>query len=202
MIAFVEGKITVLEPTYVILATGGIGYHINIPLSTYSTLKEAKEAKLHTHFHVKEDSQSLYGFHTEKTKTLFKLLISVSGIGPNTGLMVLSSMEYDEVVNAIAMENVNSIKQVKGIGAKTAERLVLELKDKIRKLASGNDVQEPSFSKGGQQTNSFGLQEEAITALTTLGISKNVAEKSIQSALKKDPSMSLEQLIKFTLKGN
>jgi len=200
MIAFIEGKIQHLEASYVIISVGGIGYHISIPLPTYSQLKDQKECKLYTHFQVKEDSQSLYGFFDTKGKDLFQLLISVSGIGPNTALTLLSSMEHKEALNAIATENVESIKQVKGIGAKTAERVILELKDKVRKLISNSDVStaEPNWI---EQSSTMMIQQEALAALTTLGIGKVAAEKSIQSILKQNPTIKIEELIKLTLKS-
>jgi len=200
MIAFIEGKIAHLEASYVIVSTGGIGYHIHIPLPTYSQLKEQKECKLYTHFQVKEDSHSLYGFYNTQSKNLFQVLISVSGIGPNTALTLLSSMEYAEAINAIATENVNAIKQVKGIGAKTAERVILELKDKVKKLITDDSTLSDN-NNWIAQSSSMLIQDEALAALTTLGINKTTAEKSIQHILKQKPDISIEELIKHVLKS-
>ena len=200
MIAFIEGKIAHLEASYVIVSAGGIGYQIHIPLPTYSQLKELKECKLYTHFQVKEDSHSLYGFFDTNAKSLFQLLISVSGIGPNTALTLLSSMEYMEAINAIASENVTAVKQVKGIGAKTAERLILELKDKVKKLVT-EDSSLAEQSNWAAQSATALVQQEALVALTTLGINKTTAEKSIQYILKQKPSISVEELIKLALKS-
>lgn len=197
MIAFIEGKIEALDPTHVIIDVNGIGYEVKISLSTFTFLKSKKQCRLMTHFHVKEDAQTLYGFFDAEEKRLFLHLISISGVGPSTALMVQSSLTAKELQEAIVQEKVNVIQGVKGIGGKTAQRIVLELKDKIKR---------EGFVSLGNENNILGssntLKQEALSALVTLGISKNVAEKNIDVILKKSPDQitTVEELIKQALK--
>jgi Holliday junction DNA helicase RuvA len=196
MIAYIDGKLAFKEATYVIIEAGGLGYQIKISLNTYSALKEGERCKLHTYLHIKEDGHTLFGFHEINEKRVFLNLISISGVGPGTAMMVLSSLGPAEVEQAIINEDVRTIQSVKGIGAKTAQRIILELKDKINKnSADGNNR---LISQNPYNT----LRNEALSALVTLGISKNIAEKSIDSILKKEGNnISLEQLIKLALKA-
>jgi holliday junction DNA helicase RuvA len=195
MIAYIKGKLTYKDPTYVIVETGGIGYQIKISLNTYTAIKEEEEIKLYTFLHIKEDAHTLYGFSQNSEKILFLNIISISGIGPSTGLMVLSSLAPEEIQEAIINEDVRTIQKIKGIGAKTAQRLILELKDKFRKEIT------PDFaSKFSSKTNNT-VRNEALSALVTLGINKMAAEKSIDSILKKEgETITLEHLIKLALK--
>ena len=199
MIAFIEGPYVQLEPAKVIINVNGIGYEVFISLQTYAEIKETKKGKLFTYFHVKEDAQLLYGFFTEEEKQVFTLLISISGIGPNTALVVLSSLSPAELQNAILTENVKVIQSVKGIGAKTAQRVILELKDKIQKiiqLPEQENIPEISAVPNNK------LKDDALAALTTLGIAKATAEKSIIQLLKKtNGDISLEELIRMALKA-
>ena len=193
MIAFLKGRLAHKEATYVILDVNGVGYRVFISLNTYSAIKNEEACTLFTHFHVKEDAQLLYGFTQTAEKQTFQLLISISGVGPNTALMVLSTLSAAELKNAIVSDDVKTIQAVKGIGAKTAQRIILELKDKILK-----EGVEP---EGHLNSSSNRIKEEALTALVTLGISKNVAEKSIMKILKTaDSNISVEELIKGALK--
>ena len=193
MIAFLKGRLAHKEATYVILDVNGVGYRVFISLNTYSAIKNEEACTLFTHFHVKEDAQLLYGFTQTAEKQTFQLLISISGVGPNTALMVLSTLSAAELKNAIVSDDVKTIQGVKGIGAKTAQRIILELKDKILK-----EGVEP---EGYLNSSSNRIKEEALTALVTLGISKNVAEKSIMKILKTaDSNISVEELIKGALK--
>ena len=195
MIAYIKGRLAHKDPTFVIIDVNGIGYQIKISLNTYAAIKDAEEIKLHTFLHIKEDAHTLYGFGQNSEKNLFLNLISISGIGPSTGLMVLSSLSPQEIQEAIANEDVRTIQNIKGIGAKTAQRLILELKDKIRK-----EITVESTSKFSQKTNNT-LRNEALSALVTLGINKMAAEKSIDQILKKEgDSITLEHLIKLALK--
>ena len=195
MIAFVKGRLAHKEPTYVILDVNGIGYRIFISLNTYSAIKNEEACTLFTHFHVKEDAQLLYGFTQTAEKQTFQLLISISGVGPNTALMVLSTLSAAELKSAIVSDDVKTIQGVKGIGAKTAQRIILELKDKI--IKEGVEPEENSVSPD------TAVRNEALTALVTLGISKNVAEKSIIKVLKAlGSNVSVEELIKGALKAN
>jgi holliday junction DNA helicase RuvA len=195
MIAYIDGKLALKEATYVIIEAGGLGYQIKISLNTYSALKEGERCKLHTYLHIKEDGHTLFGFHEINEKNVFLNLISISGVGPGTAMMVLSSLGPDEVEQAIVNEDVKTIQSVKGIGTKTAQRIILELKDKIKKTSLDGNTR--LISQNPYNT----LRNEALSALVTLGISKNIAEKSIDSILKKEGNnISLEQLIKLALK--
>ncbi len=196
MIAYIDGKLAHKEPAYVIIDVGGIGYELRISLQTYSAVSDGERCRLHTYLNIKEDAHTLYGFSEFAEKKLFLELISVYGIGPNTALVMLSSLSASEIEQAIVSENVALIQSIKGIGSKTAQRVVLELKDKIKKgLYLTSDT--PTIAVTSNNT----LRTEALSALTTLGIPKNVAEKSIEIILKKEGSqISLEQLIKQALK--
>ena len=196
MIAFVDGKLVVKDPTFVIIDVGGIGYEIKISLNTFSSIKGTERCKLNTYFHVKEDAQTLYGFSNLDEKSLFLHLIGVSGIGPGTALVMLSSLSVDEVKGAIVNEQVAVIQGVKGIGTKTAQRVILELKDKIKKEGF---FESASGSKSYQNKS---IRNEALTALVTLGISKAVAERNVDTILKNNGSeITLEELIKLSLKS-
>ena len=195
MIGYLFGEITIVEPTLFIVDVGGVGYEVKISLNTYSKLKETKKGKVYTYLHVKEDAHTLYGFHSPEEKSLFLKLISISGVGPGTAILMLSSMGVSEIQEAIAKEDVAMIKQVKGIGSKTAERIILELKDKIRKEIGGDKIMTVV------PDNFKTIREEALIALVTLGIQKTMAEKSIHIILKNaDKDITLEEVIKLALK--
>tara|TARA_R110001592_G_scaffold107961_1_gene301926 strand:- start:1106 stop:1699 length:594 start_codon:yes stop_codon:yes gene_type:complete len=196
MFAYIKGKLAYKDPTFVIIDIQGVGYEIKISLNTYSQIKDQEQCQLFTYFHVKEDIQVLYGFADQAEKKLFTLLISISGIGPSIGLMFLSSLSPSEIVNAIATENVATIQSVKGVGAKTAQRVILELKDKVGK--------ESTDLGGGNITSSSinTIRNEALAALVTLGINKVAAQKGIDKILKNsEGQISLEELIKLALKA-
>ncbi len=196
MISYLKGKLALKDPTYLIIDVGGVGYHVNISLSTYSETKDQEDIFVHTYLHVKEDSHTLFGFHNESEKKMFLSLLSISGVGPNTALMIQSSLSADELRQAIVSEDVKTIQGVKGVGAKTAQRVILELKDKIKKEGLYGDIEK--ISSGGYNT----IKNEALSALTTLGINKNAAEKSIDSILKNSGNtITLEELIKLALKN-
>jgi Holliday junction DNA helicase RuvA len=196
MIAYLNGKLVFKDPTYVIIDVGGIGYHVKISLQTFSKIKDEEQIRLLTFLHIKEDAHTLYGFSEESEKRLFLLLISINGVGANTGLMILSSLSTEEVEHAILSADVATIQAVKGIGAKTAQRIILELKDKVGKAGSAGSTTPLGFLKGGNK-----IREEALQALITLGFPKALAEKNITSVLKKtNGEISLEDLIKASLK--
>lgn len=196
MIAYIDGKLAHKDPTYVIIDVNGVGYQIRISLSTYSSLPAGERCKLHTFLSIKEDAHTLYGFTTAAEKEAFLHLISISGVGPNTGLMILSSLSVEEIQQAILREDVRTIQNVKGIGAKTAQRIILELKDKIKKEAMLSDSIVPAAS---HNTN----RAEALSALVTLGFAKNVAEKTLDSIIKREGgNLSVEEMIKFALKSS
>lgn len=196
MIAYVEGEIKEIDPTFAIMDVHGMGYLLKISLNTFTVLKHQKKALVHTHLHIKEDGHTLFGFSDKLEKKLFLDLISVSGVGPSTALMVLSSLNPEELQKAIAQEDVRTIQNVKGIGAKTAQRLVLELKDKVLK----ENPTLPQLNLAKAQSNK--IREEALQALVTLGYAKPVAEKTVDSILKNaQEELTVEQVIKKVLRG-
>lgn len=195
MIAYLNGKFTEIEPTHVIVDVNGVGYHVNISLNTFSVIKDMGSGKVFTYLHIKEDAHTLFGFATPVERSMFAALLSISGVGPSTAVMVLSSLSVAELRSAIINGDVATIKGVKGIGAKTAQRIILELKDKL--LKSDDTIPETELKV--QSHNS--LKAEALSALMTLGISKNAAEKSVESILKNSGNtITLEELIKLALK--
>jgi holliday junction DNA helicase RuvA len=193
MYAYLEGKFTYKSPAQVYVDVNGVGYEVNISLNTYTAILPLEKGKLYTHLQVKEDGHVLYGFSERPEKEMFLLLISVSGVGAATARMMLSSLRSEEVRIAIISANVKLLESVKGIGKKTAERLVLELKDKVGKQASGTDL---------TITVNNSLEQDAFTALTALGISRQQAELSIQKIIRAEPAIVLlEDLIKKALKA-
>ncbi|MGH2622105.1 MAG: Holliday junction branch migration protein RuvA [Sphingobacterium sp.] len=192
MYEYFDGKLIYIAPTHVILDVGGIGYYLHISLTTYSQIKDLKACKLYASHQVREDSQTLYGFSTEVERHLFLHLISVSGIGPNTGRMMLSSITPEEIQSAIINAQVNVIQKIKGIGPKTAQRVILELQDKLKK--QGPNALIPTI------TSQPSAIEEALTALIMLGFPKPQAEKALQAISLADPDASVEQFIKAALK--
>jgi Holliday junction DNA helicase RuvA len=195
MIAYLDGRLVHKDPTYALIDVQGIGYEVRISLNTYSRLKPEEKCRILTHLHIKEDSHTLYGFMENDEKRLFLQLISVSGIGPGTALMMLSSLSASDIQNAIVQEDVRLISSVKGIGAKTAQRVILELRDKIGRgdLPASGAVVAPTHNT---------VRSEALSALTTLGINRAAAEKNIDTILKKNGTdIKLEDLIKLALKN-
>ncbi len=192
MYDYIKGIITELNPTELILENNDIGYRANISLNTYSQLQGITNAKLFIYHHLREDESVFYGFVDKEERDIFIHLISVSGIGPNTARMMLSSLSTVEVSQAILTGDVNKIKSIKGIGLKTAQRLIIDLKDKIGKGGSELDLSSSS-------TNSA-IREEASVALVLLGFNKNLVTKAIDKFIKENPAISLEDLIKNSLK--
>ncbi|MEO6218989.1 MAG: Holliday junction branch migration protein RuvA [Ginsengibacter sp.] len=193
MIAYLSGKFSYKNPTVVYVDVHGVGYNVNISLNTYSHIQHLNEGKLYTYLQVKEDAHTLYGFFEAIEKEMFVLLISVSGVGAATARMMLSSMKPSEISNAITQNNARLLESVKGIGRKTAERLVLELRDKVSKMSS---------TSAGIQSNSNTLEQDALNALVALGISRPVGEQSIKKIIVSDPTTNtLEELIKKALKA-
>lgn len=192
MYEYITGKLVELTPTHAVVETGGIGYFINISLQTYALLEGKTDAKVWLHQIVREDSLTLYGFAEEREREVFRLLISVSGVGASTARLILSSLTVDEVQAAISTENVNLIKQVKGIGLKTAQRIVVDLKDKV----SLGDVATKQILSTANNT----LRTEALSALVMLGFARSAADKVIDQVLKEMGEMPVEALIKHALK--
>ena len=191
MYAFITGKITEKSPTYVVLDNHGIGFLINITLNTFTAIGEKEEAKLFVHEQILEDAHHLFGFYSAKERDLFELLISVSGVGCNTARLILSSLTVSELSNAIANDDVKTIQAVKGIGAKTAQRIVIDLKDKLKK----NDFATEIFAASNNT-----IKNEALSALTILGFSKAAVDKALDKLLKQMPDATVENLIKEAFK--
>ncbi|MCQ2301958.1 MAG: Holliday junction branch migration protein RuvA [Bacteroidales bacterium] len=191
MYAFISGKIVEKSPTYVVVDNNGIGYLINITLNTFTAIGEKEETRLYTHEQILEDAHNLFGFASQKERDLFELLISVSGVGCNTARLILSSLTVNELSNAIANDDVKTIQAVKGIGVKTAQRIVIDLKDKLKK----SDFQTEIFD-----TPNNTIKAEALSALTILGFSKAAIEKALDRLLKQMPDATVETLIKEALK--
>ena len=193
MITYIKGNITHKSPTFIVVETGGLGYHVNISLNTYSQVEKMESVKILTHLHIKEDSHTLYGFADAAERSLFVHLISVSGIGPSTAQLMLSSMTPDEMRIAIISEDVNTLKRIKGIGPKTAKRAILDLKDKMLK-DSGEEM-----ALASPQDNT--IRDEALSALVALQFNRIQAQKALNKALKENPGIAgVEQLIKLALK--
>lgn len=193
MIDYIKGQIIELTPTELILECGGIGYSILVSLQTYEAFQTKTQAVAYIHHYIREDEELYYGFATKDERELFRLLIGVSGIGVASARMMLSTLTSEEIRQAIISENINRIKSVKGIGLKSAQRLVLELKDKIVK--GGGVAETPLF-----QTPNAALVEEATTALVMLGFSKANIAKVLPGILKENPNAKVEDLIKAALK--
>lgn len=192
MIAQIKGRLIEKTPTYVIIDCNGVGYQINISLNTYSKIDADELCLLHTHMIVREDAQLLYGFKDKSERELFRLLISVSGVGSATAMMILSSLNASEIKGAISTGDVNTLKGVKGIGAKSAQRIIIDLRDKIGKVGE-NDI---NFAISNNT-----IKDEALSALIMLGFAKKPAEVALNKILTVSEDMSVEQLIKQTLKS-
>ena len=191
MYAFISGKIAEITPAYAIVDNHGVGYFINITFNTFAAIGEQTEVKLYTHLQVLEDAHNLFGFYTAKERDMFELLISVSGVGCNTARLILSSLTVDELSTAIAGEDIRTIQAVKGIGSKTAQRLVVDLKDKVKKS---------EYSEVSAEPVNDTVKNEALTALVILGFSKNAASKALDKLLKQSPDTPVEVLIREALK--
>jgi len=191
MIEYIEGRISSLYPTHLIVDTGGIGYFINISLFTYSQLEGKEAIRILVHEVIREDAHLLFGFFTASERELFRLLISVSGVGANTARMMLSSVEPAGIESAILQADVNTWKGIKGIGLKTAQRIIVDLKDKIGKSLSTGEI----FSVSDNTA-----RDEAFTALVMLGFPKNAVGRVLEDILKAEKDLPVEQLIKKALK--
>lgn len=193
MYAFLRGNIADCTPTNVVIDVNGVGYNLSISLYTFEKISNLKQVSLFTHLWVKDDALSLFGFIDKEEKAIFELMITVSGIGPNIARTVLSTLSPSEVISAISQGNVPLLKSVKGIGAKTAQRMVLELQDKVMKGGTGKIDLTQSLNPN---------REEAIAALVMLGFARNAAEKALAAVIKNNPGdHTVEQLIKLTLKA-
>lgn len=199
MIEYIRGGLAELSPATAVIDCNGLGYTVNISLNTYAAIQGKKECKLYIYEAIREDAYILYGFADKQERELFLLLISVSGIGGNTARMILSALSPAELVNAISTENANLLKTVKGIGLKTAQRVIVDLKDKIKTGATsaGSTI----GSLGGMLSAANAqVQEEAIAALTMLGFAQAPSQKVVLAILKEEPDAPVEQVIKLALK--
>ena len=192
MFEYIKGALVSLSPAGVVIEAGDIGYFVHISLTTYSQLHGSEKATLFLHQVIREDAHTLYGFFDQAERELFRMLISVSGIGANTAIMMLSSHKPDELQNAILSENVGLLKNIKGIGIKTAQRVIIDLKDKIGKTTAGD----LTFRTGENP-----VRAEAVTALEMLGFNKKAVEKLVDQLLTEQPSIAVENLIKLALKS-
>lgn len=188
----IKGRLVEKNPAFVVVEANGIGYHINISLNTFGALGADENTKLYTHLIVREDAWQLYGFATPTERQTFQLLISVSGVGPNTARVILSSLGPNEVESAIMMENIGLLKSIKGIGAKTAQRIIVDLKDKVGK---GVPV-----SEGITESGSLSSRIEAVQALEILGFSRIQVEKVVNTILAANKDLAVEAIVKEALK--
>jgi Holliday junction DNA helicase RuvA len=193
MIHHINGRLVEKAPTHAIIEAGGVGYFINISLLTYSKLKATEACMLYTHLSVKEDSHTLYGFAEKTEREIFRKLISVNGVGATTARIMLSSLTSDEITAAIISGDVETLKSIKGIGTKSAQRIIVDLKDKLGKI-EGLEENILTF-------NNNTYKDEALSALLALGFTKNVVEKVLIKVLKAQPDLDVEGLIKGALKN-
>jgi len=192
MFEYIKGAVISLKPSHIILEANSVGYFVTISLNTYTRLNGQENIKLYVHQVIREDAHLLYGFATEVERELFRMLISVNGIGSNTAIMMLSSLSPDEIRNAILNENVNLLKSIKGIGVKTAQRVIIDLKDKVGKSPASEQIVVSADNT---------LRNEALSALVMLGFVKKPAEKELDKILAAQPNLSVENVIKLALKN-
>ena len=196
MIEYVRGELAELTPALAVIDCNGVGYAANISLNTYAAIQGKKACKLYIHEAIREDAHVLFGFADKQERELFLLLISVSGIGGNTARMILSALSPSELVNVISNENANLLKSVKGIGLKTAQRIIVELKDKLK---TGTVAASAGISLLSSPANAQ-IQDEAVSALTMLGFPQAASQKVVLAILKEEPDAQVEKVIKLALK--
>jgi holliday junction DNA helicase RuvA len=195
MYAYLKGLITFRSPAYITLEVSGVGYHINIPLSTYTALQGQEQTTVYTHFYVREDAQTLFGFATQLERNMFVQLIGVSGVGPTTAQLLLSAMTVDEIRSSIISEQAHVLQRAKGIGPKAAKQIILDLKDKLSKEAPDGPV---LFTTLGADT---AMRDEALSALVSLGFGRIPVQKALNQIVKDNPGLAkVEDLIKMALK--
>ncbi len=191
MYDYQRGEIAEIAPTYAVVDCAGVGYYVNISLNTYTAIQNLREAKLFVYEAIREDAYTLYGFRDKEEREMFELLISVSGVGPNTARMILSSLTVDDLMSVIASGNSGMLKSVKGIGAKTAQRIIVDLKDKVAGVGGAAAVAE---------TGSGEAYEEAVAALVMLGFTRAAVQKAVGKLLREQPTLKVEEIIKMALK--
>lgn len=195
MFAYIEGRIAEINPVCAVIDCGGVGYEIRISLHTYSQIKDLSQVKLQVQPVYREDAQQLFGFFTKAEKQLFLLLVSVSGVGANTACMILSAMSPGETVQAIMQEDVRKIQSIKGIGAKTAQRVIVDLKDKVAKVET-----DQTGAQAGLMAQAYPQRETALSALVMLGYAKTASEKVVDKVMADNPSADVESVIKQALR--
>lgn len=197
MYEYIQGDIAELTPTYVVVEAGGVGYYLTISLQTYAELEPLERARVYTHFAVREDAQVLYGFASKAEREIFRLLLSVSGVGGNTARMILSTYSPAELANIITTENAVLLKNVKGLGLKTAQKIIVELKDKT---AVFNGITAAAPAPAATPLPDSEIHEEAVAALTMLGFGKAASDKAVKAILQESPSLGVEEVIRQALK--
>lgn len=195
MYEYLSGKLDELNPNYAVVECGGVGYFVNISLQTYAQLENLEEARIYVHFIVRDDAQVLYGFATRTERELFRLLIGVSGVGGGTARMILSTFSPKELSTIISTDNARMLKTVKGLGLKTAEKIIVELRDKVLEFGSAESSAPVGVLSPDNETVS-----EALAALTMLGYTKAASEKVLKAIVKDNPSVRVEELIRLALK--
>ena len=191
MYDYLRGEIAEIAPTYAVIDCGGVGYYVNISLNTYTAIQNLREAKLFVYEAIREDAYTLFGFCDKQEREMFELLISVSGVGPNTSRMILSSLTVDDLMTVIASGNSGMLKSVKGIGAKTAQRIIVDLKDKVTGVGDAAAVAEQGSGEA---------YDEAVAALIMLGFTRAAVQKTVGKLLREQPTLKVEEIIKMALK--
>lgn len=191
MYDYLRGEIAEIAPTYAVIDCGGVGYYVNISLNTYTAIQNLREAKLFVYEAIREDAYTLFGFRDKQEREMFELLISVSGVGPNTARMILSSLTVDDLMSVIASGNSGMLKSVKGIGAKTAQRIIVDLKDKVTGVGNAAAVAEQGSGEA---------YDEAVAALIMLGFTRAAVQKTVGKLLREQPTLKVEEIIKMALK--
>lgn len=191
MYDYLRGEIAEIAPTYAVIDCGGVGYYVNISLNTYTAIQNLREAKLFVYEAIREDAYTLFGFRDKQEREMFELLISVSGVGPNTARMILSSLTVDDLMSVIASGNSGMLKSVKGIGAKTAQRIIVDLKDKVTGVGGAAAVAEQGNGEA---------YDEAVAALIMLGFTRAAVQKTVGKLLREQPTLKVEEIIKMALK--